>query len=59
MLLIQEYVKEEHAVHVLTATHTFHYQLFITHMLWVYARMFVHERELKIFAHACDFQGAY
>jgi hypothetical protein len=59
MLLIQEHVKEEYAVHVFTATHTFHFQLFITHMLWVYARMFVHERELKNFAHAFDFQSAY
>jgi hypothetical protein len=59
MLLIQELVREGYAVHVFTATPTFHFQLFSTHMLWVYARMFVHERELKNFAHAFDFQSAY
>jgi hypothetical protein len=59
MLLIQEHVKEEYAVHFITAIYTFHFQLFSTHMLWVYARMFVHERELKNFAHAFDFQSAY
>jgi hypothetical protein len=37
----------------------FHFQLFSTHMLWVYARMFIQERELKNFAHAFDFQSAY
>jgi hypothetical protein len=57
-LLIQEHVKEEYAVHFVTAIYTFHFQLFSTHMLWVYAHMFIQERELKNYAHAFGFESA-
>jgi hypothetical protein len=30
--LVQEHVKEGYAVHFVTATYTFHFQLFSTHM---------------------------
>jgi hypothetical protein len=30
--LVQEHVKEGYAVHFITATYTFHFQLFSTHM---------------------------
>jgi hypothetical protein len=57
ILFIQELVREGHAVHVFTATHIFHFQLFITHMLWVSAHMLIHERELKNFAYAFGFES--
>jgi hypothetical protein len=56
--LIQEHAKEGYAVHFVTAIYTFHFQLFSTHMLWVYARMFIQERELKNYAYAFGFESA-
>ena len=56
--LVQEYVKEEYAVHFDTAIYTFHFQLFTTHMFWVYARMFLQEREWKSYAYAFGFESA-
>jgi hypothetical protein len=59
MLLIQEHVKEEYVVHCVTAIYIFPFQLVITHMLWVSARMFIQEKELRNYAHAFEFQSAY
>ena len=57
--LVQELVREGYVVHVFIATYTLHFQLFSTHMLWVYARMFIQEKELKNYAYAFGFESAY
>ena len=54
----QEHVKEGYVFHFITATYTFQFQLFSSHIFWVYARMFIQERELKNYAYAFGFVNA-
>jgi hypothetical protein len=51
--------KRSNVVRCVTAIYICPFQLFITHMLWVSARMIIQEEELRNFAHAFDFQSAY